>query len=67
MSRLIIQHSFRNRTKSTTKNFVTIPIERWKHFTWTYSNKNRQSDLYIDSTRQQSIDFRVMSLDFESK
>lgn len=66
-NRLVVYHSRRNQTKSTTTTYMNIPIEKWIHFTWTYSNKNQQSNLYIDSTRQQSIDFGVMSLDFESK
>jgi hypothetical protein len=67
INRLIIHHLLKNQTKSTIKTFVNIPIEKWKHFTWIYSNKNHQSNLYIDGARQQSIDFGVMSLDFESK
>lgn len=68
INRLIIHHLLKNQTKfTTTATFVNIPIEKWKHFTWIYSNENHQSDLYIDSARQQSIDFGVMNLDFESK
>jgi len=67
INRLIIHHLLKNKTKSTTQTFVNIPIEKWKHFTWIHSNKNHQSNIYIDGALQQSIDFGVMSLDFESK
>ncbi|CAF3600564.1 unnamed protein product [Rotaria sp. Silwood1] len=46
--RLAICHLRQNQTKSTTTTYVNIPIENWIHFTWTYSNKNQQSNLYID-------------------
>ncbi|CAF3838702.1 unnamed protein product [Adineta steineri] len=46
--RLVIHHTLRNQTKSTITTSINIPIEKWKHFTWTYSNKNQQSNLYID-------------------
>ncbi|CAF3959284.1 unnamed protein product, partial [Rotaria sp. Silwood2] len=46
--RLVICHLRQNQTKSTTTTYVNIPIEKWIHFTWTYSNKNQQSNLYIN-------------------
>jgi hypothetical protein len=64
MNRLSFHHSSRNKTQTT---FVNISISKWKHFAWTYSNKSQQSFLYIDGVRQQSINFRVINLDFESK
>ncbi|UJR26649.1 hypothetical protein I4U23_007966 [Adineta vaga] len=65
--RLFLYHLRRNQTKSPLATFANIPIERWKHFAWTYSNRNQQSNLYIDGARQQSIDFRVINFDFQSK
>lgn len=66
--RLVIDHRRKNQTNSTrTSTFTYIPMTIWKHFTWTYSKKTEQSHFYLDGARQQSIDFKVMNLDFQSK
>ena len=58
----------KNQSNSTrTSTFVHVPIKIWKHFTWTYSIKTQQSHFYLDGARQQSINFKVMNLDFQSK
>ncbi|CAF3652114.1 unnamed protein product [Rotaria sp. Silwood1] len=44
-NRLVYYHASRNQTQPT---LIKIPLSKWNHFAWIYSNKIQHSYLYID-------------------
>ncbi|CAF3278069.1 unnamed protein product [Rotaria sp. Silwood2] len=43
--KLVFYHLSRNQTQPT---LIKIPVSKWNHFAWIYSNKIQQSYIYID-------------------